>query len=118
MGQGIPPTLIVHVVGTIFYVFSYDAVSDQDSNLSPPPRRTDGLGLLGNLLCIILSKRPVWPGRGSATNINTKKPEKLYKKSYFVIFCLRRRNAPAGSVLAISTPKNLKSPKPASIAPS
>ena len=76
MGQGIPPTLIVHVVGTIFYVFSYDAVSDQDSNLSPPPRRTDGLGLLGNLLCIILSKRPVWPGRGSATNINTKKPEK------------------------------------------
>ena len=42
-GQGIFPTLTsaviptsdIAAVGTIFNVFGYDAVSDQDSNLSP-----------------------------------------------------------------------------------
>ena len=47
-GQGILRTLNIHAfdiaaVGTIFNVFSYDALSDRDSNLSPSRRRANAL---------------------------------------------------------------------------
>ena len=50
LGQGIPPysnylchAPAIEALGTIFNVFSYDAVWDRDSNLSPSQRRADAL---------------------------------------------------------------------------
>ena len=48
MDQVIPPTLTIYApdiaaVGIIFNVFSNDAVSARDSNLTPPRRRADAL---------------------------------------------------------------------------
>ena len=63
-GQGILRTLTIHafdiaVVGTIFNVFSYDALSDRDSNLSSSRRRADALrvnqGRGYNLKCHLIN---------------------------------------------------------------
>ena len=47
MGQGIPNTLCratdLAEEETIFNVFSYDVMSDRDSNLSSPRQRADAL---------------------------------------------------------------------------
>ena len=51
----------IAAVGTILNVFSYDAVSGRDSNLSPPRRRTDALRVepLSRVFCIFLKLHSV-----------------------------------------------------------